>query len=132
MLAACRRLPLLDRQTRAGQWDKEAARGVNRQIHGMTVGLVGFGAIGRAVARLLLNFGATVLYYDPVQASSAVESELPVTRRPLDELLAASDLVSLHLPLLKETARLLDAPRTAAMQTGATLVHFARCGSGQE
>src|SRR3546814_8763424 len=85
MLAACRRVPLLDRQTRAGQWDKEAARGVNRQIHGMPVGLVGFGAIGRAVARLLLNFGATVLYYDPVQASSAVESELQVTRRPLDE-----------------------------------------------
>src|SRR3546814_20706353 len=77
----------------------------------MTVGLVGFGAIGRAVARLLLNFGATVLYYDPVQASSAVESELQVTRRPLDELLAASDLVSLHLPLMKETAGLIDAPR---------------------
>src|SRR3546814_7943360 len=102
MLADVRRLQVLDRQTRAGQWDKEASRGVNRQIHGMTVGLVGFGAIGRAVARLLLNFGATVLYYDPVQASSAVESELQVTRRPLDELLAASDLVSLHLPLMKE------------------------------
>src|SRR3546814_16147327 len=82
----------------------------------MTVGLVGFGAIGRAVARLLLNFGATVLYYDPVQASSAVESELQVTRRPLDELLAASDLVSLHLPLMKETAGLIDAPRIAAMK----------------
>src|SRR3546814_19894769 len=41
MLAACRRLPLLDRQTRAGQWDKEAARGVNRQIHGLTVGQIG-------------------------------------------------------------------------------------------
>src|SRR3546814_4077952 len=94
----------------------------------MTVGLVGFGAIGRAVARLLLNFGATVLYYDPVQASSAVESELQVTRRPLDELLAASDLVSLHLPLMKETAGLIDAPRIAAMKRGAILVNCARGG----
>src|SRR3546814_5278683 len=128
MLAACRRLPLLDRQTRAGQWDKEAARGVNRQIHGMTVGLVGFGAIGRAVARLLLNFGATVLYYDPVQASSAVESELQVTRRPLDELLAASDLVSLHLPLMKETAGLIDAPRIPATTRGDILVQCAPGG----
>src|SRR3546814_18574609 len=94
----------------------------------MTVGLVGFGAIGRAVARLLLNFGATVLYYDPVQASSAVESELQVTRRPLDELLAASDLVSLPLPLMKETAGLIDAPRIAAIKRGAILVNCARGG----
>src|SRR3546814_12424309 len=95
----------------------------------MTVGIVGFGAIGRAVARLLLSFGATVLYYDPVQASSAVESELQVTRRPLDELLAASDLVSLNLPLMKETAALIDAPRIAAMTRGALLVHSALYGS---
>lgn len=128
MLAACRRLPLLDRQTRAGQWDKEAARGVNRQIHGMTVGLVGFGAIGRAVARLLLNFGATVLYYDPMRAPAAVEQELKATWRPLDELLAASDLVSLHLPLMQETAGLLDARRLAAMKRGAILVNCARGG----
>lgn len=128
MLAACRRLPLLDRETRAGRWDKEEARGVNRQIHGMTVGLVGFGAIGRAVARLLLSFGATVIYYDPAQAPAAVEAELQATWRPLDELIAGSDLVSLHLPLTKETAGLIDARRLAAMKPGAILVNCARGG----
>lgn len=128
MLAACRRLPLLDRQTRSGQWDKEAARGVNRQIHGMTVGLVGFGAIGRAVAHLLLNFGAEVIYYDPVKAPAAVEQRLGAGWRPFDDLLATSDLVSLHLPLSKETAGLIDARRLAQMKRGAMLVNCARGG----
>lgn len=128
MLAACRRLPLLDRQTRAGQWDKEGARGANRQIHGMTVGLVGFGAIGRAVARLLVNFGAEVIYYDPSRASGEVERALQATWRPLDELLTTSDLVSLHLPLTKETAGLIDARRIAGMKQGAILVNCARGG----
>src|SRR3546814_15829201 len=63
-----------------------------------------------------------------MQASSAVESALRVTRLPLDALLAASDLVSLHLPLMKETAGLIDAPRIAAMKRGAILVNCARGG----
>lgn len=128
MLAACRRLPLLDRQTRAGQWEKETARGVSRQIHGMTVGLIGFGAIGRAVARLLTKFGAEVIYYDPQRAPAEVEQALQATLRPLDQLLATSDLVSLHLPLNEETAGLIDAGRIAAMKRGAILVNCARGG----
>jgi D-3-phosphoglycerate dehydrogenase len=128
MLAACRRLPLLDRQTRAGGWDKEAARGVSRQINGKTVGIVGFGAIGQAVAKLLLGFGANVLYYDPRRASSDVERELRVTYASLDELTSESDIVSLHLPLMKETATLFDATRIARMKPGSILVNCARGG----
>jgi D-3-phosphoglycerate dehydrogenase / 2-oxoglutarate reductase len=128
MLAACRRLPLLDRQTRAGGWDKEAARGVSRQINGKTVGIVGFGAIGQAVAKLLLGFDANVLYYDPRRASSDLERELRVTHASLDELTSQSDIVSLHLPLMKETAKLFDAARIARMKPGAILVNCARGG----
>lgn len=128
MLAACRRLPLLDRQTRAGAWDKEAARGASRQIHGMTIGLVGFGAIGRAVARLLLKFGAKVVYHDSTRAPEVVEQQLQVTRLPLDELLRTADMVSLHLPLDEKTAGLIDAQRIAAMKPGAILVNCARGG----
>ena len=128
MLAACRRLPLLDRQTRSGGWDKEAARGVSRQIHGKTVGIVGFGAIGQAVAGLLAGFGAHILYYDPRQASAEVERRFGVTYAPLDVLTSRSDIVSLHLPLMKETARIFDAARIAAMKPGAILINCARGG----
>ncbi len=128
MLAACRRLPFLDRQTRAGAWDKEAARGVSRQIGGSTVGLVGFGAIGREVARRLMPFGARVLYFDPRRADLSAERELGVTYAPLDELTARADIVSLHLPLIPETTKLFDATRIAAMKRGAILVNCARGG----
>lgn len=128
MLAACRRLPLLDRQTRSGGWDKEAARGVSRQINGKTVGIVGFGAIGQAVAKLLSGFGANVLYYDPRRASPEIERELCVTYASLDDLTAQSDIVSLHLPLMKETARIFDAARIARMKPGSILINCARGG----
>jgi D-3-phosphoglycerate dehydrogenase len=128
MLAACRRLPLLDRQTRAGGWDKEAARGVSRQINGKTVGIVGFGAIGQAIGKLLLGFDANVLYFDPRRASSDVERELRVTYASLDELTSESDIVSLHLPLMKDTTKLFDATRIARMKPGSILVNCARGG----
>jgi D-3-phosphoglycerate dehydrogenase len=128
MLAACRRLPFLDRQTRAGGWDKEAARGVSRQIHGKTVGIVGFGAIGQAVAKLLSGFGAKLFYYDPRRASPELEHSLNVSFAPLDDLVAQADIVSLHLPLMKETAKLFDAVRMAKMKPGAILINCARGG----
>ena len=128
MLAACGRLPLLDRATRAGGWDKEACRGVNRQLRGKTIGLIGFGASGRAVAGLLAGFGVEILYYDPVRAPPELEAELHATAAPLEELLARADIVSLHLPLLPETRNLLDARRIALIKRGAILVNAARGG----
>lgn len=128
MLAACRNLPWLDAQTRAGAWDKEQVRGRNRQLHGKTVGIVGFGAIGRQVARLLSGFGVTLVYYDPVRASAANEAEYGAEYRDLDALLAEADVVTLHLPLLPQTANLLDASRLDAMKPGAILVNAARGG----
>lgn len=128
MLAACRQLPRLDRNTRAGEWDKEAARGMNRQIHGKTVGIVGFGAIGRQVARLLAPFGAQLLYYDPVRASPSDEAVLGVSHADLDDLIVAADILTLHLPLLPETANLIDAKRLRSLKQGAILVNAARGG----
>ncbi len=128
MLAACRQLPWLDRNTRAGAWDKEAVRGENRQINGKTVGIVGFGAIGRQVARLLGGFGATLVYYDPVRASAEDETVFGVAYRDLDALTAEVDILTLHLPLLPETSNLIDARRIRAMKKGAILVNAARGG----
>ena len=128
MLAACRQLPRLDAGTRAGEWDKEAVRGVNLQIGGKTVGIVGFGAIGRQVARLLSGFGAHLVYFDPRSASPQDEAAFGVEYRDLDDLIAVSDIVTLHVPLLPETANIIDARRLRAMKPGAILVNAARGG----
>lgn len=128
ILACCRRLVVLDRETRAGGWAKEEARGRNRHIHGRTVGIVGLGAIGRQVARVLSGFGVDLVYYDPFRPDAAVEAELGVRYLDLDPLLAESDVVTLHLPLTPETRGLIGAGRIAAMKPDAILVNCARGG----
>jgi D-3-phosphoglycerate dehydrogenase len=128
MLASYRRLPTLDRNTRAGKWEKEECRGVNRQISGKTVGIVGFGAIGRAVAKLLSGFGASVVYFDPLRAPAEAEAELKARYLDLDDLLAQADIVTLHLPLSAKTANLIDEGRIARMKPGALLINCARGG----
>jgi D-3-phosphoglycerate dehydrogenase len=128
MLACYRRLPLVDRQTRAGHWGKEEARGLHRQLRGKRIGLVGFGAIGREVASILSGFQADIVYYDPAPAPREVEARLGVRALDLDELLSTSDIVSLHLPLMPETAGLIDAARIGRMKKGAVLINAARGG----
>jgi phosphoglycerate dehydrogenase-like enzyme len=128
MLAVYRQLPQIDARTRAGVWSKEDARGMHRQLQGKTVGLVGFGAVGKEVAKRLRGFDVVILYYDPFPASPEVEKQLGVTRANLDALLQTSDIVSLHLPLLSETKGIIDARRIAAMKQDAVLINCARGG----
>jgi len=127
MLAAARRIPEADRFVREGRWLPE--RGwdpdllLGRDLHGATVGLVGLGAIGQAVARRLAGFGCRLLGWTRSgRASPGVE---PAT---LEALLPASDFVSLHVALAPETRGLLDAARLASMKPGAILVNAARGG----
>src|SRR5450631_1316770 len=102
MLAVYRQLPQIDRRTRAGAWQKEDARGMHRQLQNKTVGLVGFGAVGKEVAKRLRGFEVTIIYYDPVRASRDVEQSLDVRYVDLDDLVRTADIVSLHLPLLPQ------------------------------
>jgi D-3-phosphoglycerate dehydrogenase len=128
MLATYRQLPQIDARTRIGIWSKEDARGMHRQLQHKTVGLVGFGAIGKEVAKRLRGFDVAILYYDPFPASREIEKQLGVTRANLDALLQTSDIVSLHLPLLPETAGIIDAKRIATMKQDAVLINCARGG----
>jgi phosphoglycerate dehydrogenase-like enzyme len=128
MLATYRQLPQIDRRTRAGNWSKEDARGTHRSLQHKKVGLVGFGAIGKEVAKRLRAFNVDILYYDPIRAIADVEQSLGVSYADLDALVCEADIVSLHLPLMPQTKNIIDAKRIAAMKPGAVLINCARGG----
>ncbi len=127
MLAAMRRLPEGDRYVRAGSWRTWGPQLLmGGDIHGATLGIVGFGRIGQAVARRAAGFGMTVVYSTRTAAPAAVEAALGARRVELDELLETSDIVSLHCPLVPETRGLIDAPALARMKPTAVLVNTSR------
>ena len=126
MLAVYRRIAQVDRALRQGQWLKAEMRGICYQIAGKNVGLVGFGNIGRMVARKLRGFDAEVVYFDPRRADRATEEAAGATYASLDALLGQCDVVSLHMPLTEQTARLIDARAIASMKDGAVLINTAR------
>jgi phosphoglycerate dehydrogenase-like enzyme len=121
MLATLRRLPALDRATREGRgWPSDPELGETvRDIGACTVGLVGYGSIAKHVAGIVATMGATVLH------TSTRNDGLP-SWRPLPELLATSDIVSLHLPLTDDTRGLLGRDALAGMKPGAVLINTSR------
>ena len=127
MMAAARRVAEGDRFLRSGApwiWGPEMMLG--RDIHGKVLGIVGFGRIGQAVARRGKGFGMSVRYHDPFRPSSDVERELNAEYRELDELLAESDFVSVHVALTPETRHLFDRERLRRMKPTAVLVNTSR------
>lgn len=111
-----------------GTWPR-GALSEGREIAGKTLGLVGFGGIGRLTARLGHGIGMTVVGFDPeLPASSPAWAAHHTAPRSLAEVLAESDVVSLHVPLTRETRGLVDARRIAAMKRDAILVNTARGG----
>ena len=127
LMAAARRVVEADHFARSGQWHKwEWDLLWGADVFGKTLGVVGFGRIGRAVARRALGFNMRVLYQDAVRADAAVERELRATRMDLEPLLAESDFVSLHTPLLPETRHLMGERTLKLMKKSAVLVNAAR------
>jgi phosphoglycerate dehydrogenase-like enzyme len=125
MLATLRRLVELDTETRAGKgWALDAAvLDELGELGGRTVGLVGFGAVGRSLTPMLHGVGARVLYTDVV-----ADATQPATFASLHELLRSSDIVSLHVPLTPDTIQLMNEQRFASMKRGSILVNTARGG----
>ena len=110
-----------------GRWAKGELGPKMFRLSGQTVGLVGLGYIGKALARLLAGFGCRVLYAKPRREPDA-EADLGVVHVPLRELLEASDVVSLHCALTGQTRGLIGRPELALMKKGAILVNTARGG----
>jgi glyoxylate reductase len=127
LLAAQRRVVEGDRQIRAGGWRGGWADGtLAREVTGSTLGIVGFGRIGSAVARRARGFELRVLYAKRGRLAEDEERALGVEYRELDDLLAESDSVSIHVPRSPDTEKLVDARRLARLRDGATLVNTAR------
>ena len=124
LLALARGLLPLHRDTVTGRWRRGHAWRL-APIHGQTLGIVGFGNIGRAVARKALAFDLRVLAHDPYCDSEAA-AEMGVRLASLDELLAESDYVSLHTPLTPETRHLIGAAELKTMKPTAMLINTAR------
>jgi glyoxylate reductase len=127
LLAAARRLGEGDRFLRAGRftgWDLELLLGL--EFRGAVLGIVGFGRIGRAVARRARAFGMEIVYHGRNRLPPEEESALEARWLPLEALLESADAVSLHCPLTPETRHLLDDRAFGRMKPGAVLINTAR------
>lgn len=127
MMAVARRLAEGEQLARSGNW-----KGWNldqlcgTDVWGKTLGIVGFGRIGRAMARRALGFEMRVLYTDALRAPADVEEVLKAEYRDMNSLLAESDFISLHVPLMPETHGLFDAAKFYRMKPTAFLINTAR------
>jgi glyoxylate reductase len=127
LMAAARRVLEADAYVRSGQWTVwkwDLLWGAD--IHDKTLGVVGFGRIGRAVARRGLGFGMRVLYHDTIRADAATERDLNATATDLETLLRESDFVSMHTLLSPETRHLINERTLRLMKKTAVLVNAAR------
>lgn len=126
LLSAARRLPEASEDARAGRWTTWSPTGwLGADLHGAVLGIVGMGQIGSAVAQRAHAFGTQLIYTNPTPRPE-IDANLGATRVPLDELLAESDFVSLHVPLRPQTRGMIDAQALRAMKPTAILINAAR------
>jgi glyoxylate reductase len=126
LLAAARRIPESIAYVREGRWQTwDPLLLLGREVSGATIGIAGLGRIGKEVAKRARGFDMRVLAYDPIQ-DDAFASEFDVIYVPLEQLLAESDFVTLHVNLTEETTRLIDAPALARMKPTAILINASR------
>ncbi len=127
MFVVSRFLQLSNTEMREGKWPKkEYSKGV--ELTGKTLGLLGFGNIGRETAKRALGLGMTVVAHDPFVTST----DMPVTLASKDEVLACADIISLHLPFIKAEGPVITAAEFAKMKDGVILINCARGGVVKE
>ncbi len=125
MMAAGRRLIEADRYVRDGKWKTWSPMLLlGTEMKGATLGLVGFGRIGKAMARRAVGFDMRVIYYDPMEKTPS--PDMDVTRVDFETLLEESDFISLHTPLTPATRHLIDSEALSKMKSSAVLVNTSR------
>ena len=127
LLSSARKLSLAQREVTAGKWFEAKENLIGFELSGRTLGLIGFGSIGRRVSQIARGFGMTVLVSDPYANPADVEAA-GATVVELDDLLRTCDVVSLHAPLLPSTRHLLGADQIALMKPSAFVLNTSRGG----
>ena len=128
MLAVGRKLLCHIDSLRKGEWSKNTFLNDSFCLHNKLVGVVGGGNIGRQVSTKVQAFGATVQYYDTFRLSLEMEKTFHMTYVTLEKLIATSDIITLHVPLLDSTRHMIGAEQIAAMKNGAIVINTARGG----
>jgi glyoxylate reductase len=127
MMAVARRIGEGEALARSGRWTGwDLDQLVGTDVCGKTLGVVGFGRIGRAMARRASGFQMKVIYYDQVRVAEEVEKELHAEYRDLNSLLAEADFVSVHVPLLPETRGMFSGPKFHRMKPTAFFINTSR------
>jgi glyoxylate reductase len=127
LLAAGRRIVEADHFTRAGKWKTWGlTQLLGQDLSGATLGIIGFGRIGRGVAKRALGFEMRVLFYDPSAAEDEFARQVNARQVDLDTLLREADFISIHTPLNEDTYHLIDRQAFAKMKPTAVLVNTAR------
>jgi len=127
LLATARKLPTAEKYLRDGKWQRwDVDLLCGGDVHGQTIGIVGMGRIGQAVARRARGFSMRVLYAARNDAPDEIVQEFGARRVPLDALLRESDFVSLHVPLNDETKHLISIEQLCQMKRNAILINTAR------
>lgn len=124
LLAAARRLTPLNQMVRSGGWERDAAVRM-RRIKGQTLGIIGFGRVGREVSQRMGAFGLSIIVYHPRQDAEAI-SRYGARKVALDDLLQSADWITLHLPLTEETYHMIGPRELGLMKDGVILVNTAR------
>lgn len=122
ILSAARNIPVLSDEVKSGKWPRKQGA----EIYGKTLGIIGYGAIGRAVAKRAKGFSMEVLAYDPYV--SAGINPFDVTMCDLDTLFSSSDIISLHVPLNKETEKIIQKESIMKMRDGVIIINTSRGG----
>ncbi|GGE31085.1 dehydrogenase [Agaricicola taiwanensis] len=126
ILAALRRLPMADRSVREANWRNTELRPLCRKLSGKTVGILGFGNIGRNVAQRLQGFEVDIIYHDPYRAPTSEEERLKASYVSFDDLMGQSDVLSLHCPGGAPSHHVINGRSLALMKRGSVLVNCAR------
>ncbi len=129
LMSAARRIAEGDRYVRSGRWKTWGPKLLlGQDIYEATLGIIGFGRIGRAVARRAQGFNMRVLYYDPMSAIDDEEAGIGAISTDLDTLLREADFISIHTPLTEATYHMIDNQAFSNMKSTAVLINTARGG----
>jgi phosphoglycerate dehydrogenase-like enzyme len=125
-LALYKQIVPVHESLRRGEYDQMGWRVNSHFLFGKTLGIVGFGRIGRRVAHLARAFDVSLIYYDAIRAPKDIEQDLGAAFLPLADLIAASDIITVHIPALPETRGLFGADQFARMKRGALFINTSR------